>query len=215
MEIENNYIAAGTPLNGAAQALIMIHGRGASAESILPLAAYLSLPEHTALLALQAPHHTWYPNSFIAPVETNQPALDEALAMVDALVSQVVEAGIPKANIYFLGFSQGACLALEYVTRNATRYAGVVAFTGGLIGEELLESNYEGDFKETPILISTSNPDHHVPLRRVKDSGCQLERMHAKITVVAHPGKPHNITDEEITLANKLIFTPKVALEQS
>lgn len=206
MKAKENFLATGTPLETAAYALIMIHGRGASAEGMMPLASYLSLPDNTAVLAVQAPRNTWYPNSFLAPVETNQPDLDQALAKIENLVAQVVEAGIPRNSIYFVGFSQGACLALEYISRNATRYAGVVAFTGGLIGEVLMQDQYRGDFEQTPILISTSNPDHHVPLRRVKDSGCQLERMNAKITVVAYPGKPHNITDEEIELANKVIF---------
>lgn len=206
MTANNNFRASGTPLETAVHALIMIHGRGASAESMMPLASYMSLPENTAVLAAQAPKNTWYPSSFIAPVEVNQPDLDQALALIHSLVEGIVAAGIPRQNIYFLGFSQGACLTLEYVSRNATRYAGVVAFTGGLIGQVLAPDQYQGDFEQTPILISTSNPDHHVPLRRVKDSGCQLERMNAKITVVAYPGKPHNITDEEIELANKVIF---------
>jgi phospholipase/carboxylesterase len=206
MTANNNFRASGTPLETAVHALIMIHGRGASAESMMPLASYMSLPENTAVLAAQAPKNTWYPSSFIAPVEVNQPDLDQALALIHSLVEGIVAAGIPRQNIYFLGFSQGACLTLEYVSRNATRYAGVVAFTGGLIGEVLAPDQFQGDFEQTPILISTSNPDHHVPLRRVKDSGCQLERMNAKITVVAYPGKPHNITDEEIELANKVIF---------
>jgi phospholipase/carboxylesterase len=207
MKANDHFRATGTPLERAAHALIMIHGRGASAESMMPMASYLSLPENTAVLAAQAPKNTWYPSSFIAPVEVNQPDLDQALALIHSLVEQIVAAGISKQKIYFLGFSQGACLTLEYISRNATRYAGVVAFTGGLIGEELVRDQYQGDFEQTPILISTSNPDHHVPLRRVKDSGCQLERMNAKITVVAYPGKPHNITDEEMELANKVIFT--------
>lgn len=207
MEVKNNqYAAAGTPLATAKSALIMIHGRGASATGILPLAAELQLPEHTAVFAPQAPGNTWYPASFIAPLAFNQPALDLALASIHRLVAEITAAGIPKRNIYFLGFSQGACLSLEYVSRNAERYAGVVAFTGGLIGEVLEQTTYMGDFAQTPILISTSNPDHHVPLKRVKDSGCLLERMNARITVVAYPNKPHNITDEEIELANKVIF---------
>lgn len=204
--LENKYQSSGTALELAKHALIMIHGRGASAASILSLAPHLPLPEETAVLAPQADQHTWYPASFIAPVEINQPALDHGLALIGQLVDKVVESGIPKSEIYFLGFSQGACLTLEYVSRNATKYAGVIAFTGGLIGEELDLKNYQGNFEQTPILISTSNPDSHVPLKRVKESGGQLESMNAKVRVVAYPGKPHNITDEEIELAGKLIF---------
>jgi phospholipase/carboxylesterase len=207
MESHNKkYQTSGTPLETAEYALILIHGRGASAESILSLASYLDLPANTAVFAPQAAHNTWYPASFIAPVAMNQPALDQGLALIDQIVAEVVAAGISKSQIYFLGFSQGACLTLEYVTRHAAKYAGVVAFTGGLIGESLLPDNYSGDFEQTPILITTSNPDHHVPLKRIKESGGQLESMNAKVTVVAYPGKPHNITDEEIELAGKVVF---------
>lgn len=207
MEVNNNqYRATGTPLAAADHALIMIHGRGASAASMLSLASYLSLPENTAVLAPQATGNTWYPSSFLAPVEMNQPYLDQGLAAIQSLVAEITASGIPKSKMFFLGFSQGACLTLEYISRNASRYAGVVAFTGGLIGEVLETANYKGDFEQTPILISTSNPDHHVPLRRVKDSGCLLDTMNARITVVAHPGKPHNISDDEIELANRVIF---------
>ncbi len=206
--IEPKFAAAGSPLSQAKHALIMIHGRGASAESILSLSGYLNLPGDTAVLAPRADHNTWYPASFIAPVAVNQPSLDNAIALMDELVAYVTAAGIPKSEIYFVGFSQGACLTLEYICRNAGRYGGVVAFTGGLIGEVLEVEHYKGDFEQTPVLISTSNPDHHVPLKRVKESGNQLETMNARVTVVAYPGKPHNITDEELELANKVIFKP-------
>ena len=206
MEANNQYIASGTPISEAKHALIMIHGRGASAESIVALAPHLKLPGQTAILAPRAAHQQWYPERFTAPEESNQPFLDQSLAQLSGLLANLVHLGIPTKEIYFLGFSQGACLALEFVARNAAPYGGVVAFTGGLIGEEMQVERYHGDFEQTPILISTSNPDHHVPLKRVKDSGCQLERMNAKVNVIAFPGKPHNITNEEIELANKLIF---------
>jgi phospholipase/carboxylesterase len=204
--LENKYQHNGTALSQARHALIMIHGRGASADSILSLANYLPLPEDTAILAPQADHHSWYPASFIAPVDVNQPALDRGLDLIGQLVDKIVAAGIPKQEIYFLGFSQGACLTLEYVSRNAAQYAGVIAFTGGLIGQELELQNYQGNFEQTPILITTSNPDSHVPFKRVKESGEQLESMNARVRVVAYPGKPHNITDEEIELAGRVIF---------
>lgn len=204
--IQNNYQTSGTALGRAKHALIMLHGRGATAESMLPLADYLPLPEDTAVLAAQANHNTWYPTSFIAPVEMNQPALDQALASIQQLVDQVIASGIPKDEIYFLGFSQGACLTLEYVSRHAAKYAGVIAFTGGLIGETLETSNYQGNFEQTPILITTSNPDMHVPLKRVKETGGQLEIMNAKVRVVAYPGKSHSISNEEIELAGNAIF---------
>lgn len=201
-----NIVTAGVPVHEAKKALIMIHGRGASAESMIPLSNYLQL-EDTAIFAPQADRHSWYPTSFIEPVEMNQPALDSALHLLSELVDEIVAAGIQRDQIYFLGFSQGACLTLEYVTRNAKRYAGVVAFTGGLIGEQLAMENYKGDFVGTPVLITTSDPDTHVPLSRVKETESILKDMNAGVSMRAYQRKQHTITNEEIDLANKLIFS--------
>jgi phospholipase/carboxylesterase len=200
-----NIVTAGLPVENAKRALIMIHGRGASAESMLPLSRFIDIRD-AAIFAPQASRHSWYPTSFIEPVEHNQPALDAALEILDGLVADIINAGIPATEIYFLGFSQGACLTLEYVTRNATKYGGVIAFTGGLIGKDLQMENYKGDFAETVTLITTSDPDQHVPLKRVKESAAILEQLHAKVHVVVYPGKQHTITNEEIDLANELFF---------
>jgi len=200
-----NIVTAGVPVGQAKGALIMIHGRGASAQSMIPLSSYLDLKD-VAIFAPQATQHSWYPTSFIAPVDENQPALDSALEVISELVKDIVTAGIPEDKIYFLGFSQGACLTLEYVTRNAMKYAGIIAFTGGLIGKELALENYKGDFRQTTVLITTSDPDHHVPLKRVKESAAVMENMNARMHVVAYPQKQHTITNEEIELANNLFF---------
>lgn len=202
-------ITAGTPLDQAARALIMIHGRGASAESLIPLSAHLNLKD-TAIFAPQATKHTWYPASFMEPVAVNQPSLDLALEQISALVQDITAAGIPASEIYFLGFSQGACLTLEYVTRNAAKYGGVIAFTGGLIGKDLDLSNYIGDFDQTVMLVTTSDPDAHVPLKRVKESANLMEKMNARMHVVVYPGKQHTITNEEIDLANSIFFNTPV-----
>lgn len=198
-------ITAGLPVEQAKTALIMIHGRGASAASMVPLSKYLDVKD-VAIFAPQASRHSWYPTSFMEPVEHNQPALDSALEVIDELVQDIIKAGIPASQIYFLGFSQGACLTLEYVTRNAQEYAGVIAFTGGLIGQELDLENYKGDFAQTTVLIATGDPDPHVPLKRVKESASVMEGMNAKMHVVAYPGKQHTITNEEIDLANGIFF---------
>ena len=204
--MENNLIAqSGTALKDAAYALVLIHGRGASADGILTLASHFNL-QNTAILAPQAPFGSWYPQSFMAPVASNQPDLDQALQTIDQLVGEIKAAGIDNRHIAFCGFSQGACLALEYTTRHADRYAGIVAFTGGLIGREIEIANYQGDFKQTPVLLTTSNPDHHVPFQRVQESARILEDMHAKVELKAFPGKPHNITPQEISLANQKVF---------
>jgi phospholipase/carboxylesterase len=204
-----NIVTAGLPVENAKRALIMIHGRGASAESMLPLGKYIDI-EEAAIFAPQASKHSWYPTSFIEPVEYNQPALDSALELIDGLVADIIRTGIPATEIYFLGFSQGACLTLEYVSRNATKYGGVIAFTGGLIGKDLQMENYNGNFAETVMLITTSDPDQHVPLKRVKESASILEQLGGKVHVVVYPGKQHTITNEEIDLANDLFFKAKV-----
>ena len=204
--MENKNIAySGTPLNDATYALILIHGRGASAEGILSLASQFNLQD-TAILAPQAASNSWYPQSFIAPVSSNQPELDQGLQTIHQLVADINAAGIENSHIVFCGFSQGACLALEYTARHADRYAGLIAFTGGLIGKDIELENYSGDFNQTPVLLTTSNPDPHVPYQRVQESVEILESMHAQVLLRAFPGKPHNITPQEISLAKQTVF---------
>jgi len=198
-------ITGTTPLAEATHALIMLHGRGASAESILDLANHLNLKQ-TAISAPQASNNSWYPYSFMVATEQNQPALNSALNMISSLVDDIVNFGIPAKNIFLAGFSQGACLALEFAARNAEAYGGIVAFTGGLIGDELDLSNYKGDFKNTPILITTGNPDPHVPLSRVEESVSVLKNLHAHVTLKIFKGRAHTILKGEIELANQLIF---------
>lgn len=183
----------------------MLHGRGATAESISTLSRHLTLPV-TAILAPQATDRSWYPYSFLMPLEQNQSALDSALSIIDGLVKDALREGIPLNQIYFLGFSQGACLCLEYTARNAAAYGGVIAFTGGLIGEKLNLENYKGDFSQMPILLTTGDPDPHVPLWRVKESFAVLEHLNAKVSLHVYPDRPHTIQHEEIELANKLIL---------
>jgi len=184
----------------------MIHGRGASADSILSLAGHLSLPADTAIIAPQATEHSWYPYSFMAPVENNEPALDSALQVIDEIVEDLMRQGIDKKNIYFLGFSQGACLTLEYVARHGQQYGGVMAFTGGLIGQKLELSNYSGNFAQTPVLIATGDPDPHVPVSRVEETGAQLTKMNADVLFKVYKGRPHTITQEELDLAEQHVL---------
>jgi len=198
-------ITGGLPVSEAKKAIVMIHGRGASAESIISLADHLNLKD-AAIYAPQATNHSWYPYSFMAPVKENQPALDSALAVMSEVVQEIEDAGIPKDCIYFLGFSQGACLSLEFVARNAAKYGGVIAYTGGLIGQQLNLDNYKGDFKNTPFLITTGDPDPHVPVSRVEESIQVLQNLNAKVTSKVYKGRPHTIQMEEIKLANELIL---------
>lgn len=189
----------------AAKAVVMLHGRGSTAEDILSLSQHLSMGE-ALLVAPQATNNSWYPYSFMAPTVQNQPALDSAVELVGGAVREAVAEGIAYENIYFVGFSQGACLALEYVGRHATRYGGVVAFTGGLVGGELDLANYQGDFGGTPVLITAGDEDPHVPVARIWESKKILVGLGASVHVEIYPGKPHSISITEITLANRRVF---------
>jgi len=183
----------------------LLHGRGGTARNIISLALEFDLADF-AILAPQATNQSWYPYSFMAPVEENQLALDSALEVIEQTVEDIISAGVPADKIYFAGFSQGACLTLEYIARNAKRFGGAVAFTGGLIGKKLELSNYRGDFAGIPILISTGDPDPHVPLSRVEESISVLKNLGAEVTLKVIKGRPHTILHEEIELANQLIF---------
>src|SRR5215210_2807191 len=152
---KKNIITAGKELTPTSKVLIMLHGRGGSAEDILSLASHLDVKDF-ALLAPQATNNTWYPYSFMAPPAQNEPWLSSALGLLKGIVNEILSNGISTENIYFLGFSQGACLTLEFVTRNATHYGGVVAFTGGLIGDKIYNENYTGDFQNTPVFLGSS-----------------------------------------------------------
>ena len=202
---DHTTITDGKALDKADKALIMIHGRGGTAEDILTLAEALPV-EDFALLAPQAAANSWYPYSFLAPPAQNEPWLTASLEQLRQLLARVRAAGITDENIYFLGFSQGACLALEFVTRNATKFGGVVAFTGGLIGDKIYAENYKGDFKDTPVFIGTGDPDPHVPVQRVHATTAFLQNMHAAVTEKVYPGMGHTISGDEIAQASRLVF---------
>ncbi|WP_332737632.1 alpha/beta hydrolase [Flavihumibacter sp.] len=201
---KKNIVSAGKPLPATDKVLVLLHGRGGSAEDILGLADHLSVKDF-ALLAPQATNNSWYPYSFMAPVEQNEPWLSSALSLLEDLVKELKASGKKEENIFFGGFSQGACLTLEFVTRNAARYGGVIAFTGGLIGEKINPENYKGDFAGTPVFIGTSDPDMHVPVARVYASSNILRDMNAAVVEKVYPGMGHTISGEEVLEANKLL----------
>lgn len=203
---QKHVLLKGKKLGEAEKVLVMVHGRGANAEDILSLAAHLNVQEYT-LLAPQATSNTWYPYSFLAPPFNNEPWLSSALDVLSDIVDDINDAGINNENIYFLGFSQGACLTLEFVTRNATKYGGVAAFTGGLIGDKIYADNYSGDFQQTPVFIGTSDPDPHVPVTRVQESSEILKKMKADVNVKVYFNMGHTISEDEITEVNNTIFT--------
>jgi phospholipase/carboxylesterase len=196
---------SGKPLDQAEKAIIMIHGRGGSAEDILGLSQHLIVQDY-ALLAPQATNGSWYPFSFIAPSEQNEPWLSSAVETIEKTVKTALDAGIKAEHIYFFGFSQGACLTLEFLARNAQKFGGAAAIIGGVIGEKINRENYKGDFAQTPILLATSNPDFHVPVERVYATANILKEMNADVTEKVYENFGHSINQEEIELANKIIF---------
>lgn len=187
---------AGEPLESARAAVVMVHGRGDSAQGILGLASAIHVPG-VAYVAPQATHNTWYPQSFMAPMESNQPWLDSALNTVGAVVEQVVEAGVPHEKIVLLGFSQGACLASEYMARNARRYGGLAALSGGLIGPEGTPRDYDGSLDDTPTFLGCSDIDPHIPLTRVQESTRVLTRLGAQVDERIYPGFGHSVNQDE------------------
>jgi predicted esterase len=194
----------GAALDSAKGAVVLLHGRGASAEDILGLAQDFELPD-LAYLAPEAAEHTWYPYSFLSPIEQNQPWLDSALKLVGETVERATTAGIERQKVAIVGFSQGACLATEFVARNATRYGGLVAFTGGLIGPPGAKFAYSGDLASTLCFLGAGDRDPHVPWKRVEESAAVLTSLGAVITLRRYPGLPHTINQDEIDHAKIIL----------
>lgn len=202
---QKQIISEGKPLSEADKAVIFIHGRGGSARDILGLSKELNVKNY-ALLAPQATNNSWYPLSFLAPIQQNEPWLSSAILIISDLIADINNAGISSSNIYFVGFSQGACLSLEFVTRHARSWGGVAAFTGGLIGDKIYTEHYSGDFAGTPVFIGASDPDSHVPVERVNATAKLMQSMNAKVTEKIYINMGHTIIKEEIDMVNELIF---------
>jgi len=194
----------GAPLEEAVGAVIMLHGRGASAEDILNLAQAMYHPG-LAYVAPSAASRSWYPYSFLAPREQNEPWLTSALKKIESIVQRVNHSGIPSYRIIVCGFSQGACLSTEFVATHPARYAGLIAFTGGLIGPLGMPMSYSGDLKETPAFLGSGDPDPHVPWSRVQESADVLAAMNAKVTVRRYPGRAHTVSADEVRFASAII----------
>lgn len=188
---------AGTPLAEAHSAMIMIHGRGATAESILSLAAEFRVPG-IAYLAPQAVGYAWYPLSFLAPRQGNEPFLSSALAVVGRAVAQAEAAGIPARRTYLLGFSQGACLASEWSARNARRYGGLFALSGGLIGDRIEREIYQSGFDGMPAFLGCSDVDGHIPATRVQETATVLGELGASVDMRLYRGMGHTVNQDEI-----------------
>ena len=197
-------VHAGTPIEQASAAVVLVHGRGATAQSMLPLAAELEAPG-VAFLAPQAPGSTWYPYPFLAPIEQNEPQLSNALAVLDGLVEQIQAGGIPADKIVLLGFSQGACLALEYAARNAQRYGGLVGLSGGLIGPPGTPRTYPGSLGGTPVFLGCSDVDPHIPAARVRETEAVLARLGGQVIMRLYPGMGHTVNADELAAAQEII----------
>ncbi len=195
---------AGEPAASARGAMLMVHGRGASAEDILSLAGQLDLPG-LACFAPQAADHTWYPTRFLAPYADNEPWLSSALALIGDVLGRIGAAGIPPERTVLLGFSQGACLALEFAARNARRYACVVGFSGALIGPDDASRDYAGSLAGTPVFLGCSDVDPHVPKERVDGTAEALRRLGGEVTERIYPNMEHIVNRDEIDFVRGLL----------
>lgn len=194
----------GPPPEQADATLLLVHGRGGSAEDMLSLYQELALPR-VAALAPQAAGSTWYPLSFLAPLEANQPCLDAALDRLESLVACLLSCGIRSEQIALLGFSQGACLTLEFIARHPRRYGAVMGLTGGLIGPPGTPRDYSGSLAGTLIFLGASDPDPHVPFERVSESAKILTRMGATVELRRYPGMPHTVNEDELEVCRALL----------
>jgi predicted esterase len=197
-------LSAGAPLRRARAVVLLLHGRGASAEDILSLSDEFTYDD-VAYLAPQAAGYSWYPYSFLVPLERNEPGLSSALQAVADTCNRVEDAGIPAERTVLLGFSQGACLAVEFAARNARRYGGVVGLSGGLIGPDGTTRDYEGSLAGTPVILGCSDTDPHIPLARVHESAEVLTRLGGAVTERIYPGMPHAVNQDEIKLVDSLL----------
>jgi predicted esterase len=191
---------AGAPLGESRAAMILIHGRNAAPNNILSLVPAFERPEFT-YLAPAAAGGTWYPNSFLAERESNEPGITSGLGVIERLVNDVVARGVPKARVILLGFSQGACLTAEFAASHADRYGGVIVFSGGLIGPPGRIWPYSGNFSGTPVFLGCSDVDAHVPRTRVAESAQFFTRLGAAVTERIYPGMGHLVNDDEIVFA--------------
>jgi phospholipase/carboxylesterase len=199
-------VTAGEPLDKATGAIIALHGRGAGAEDIIGLAQEVA-PPGVAILAPQAAGNTWYPYRFLEPIERNEPYLSSALWRVAELIAEVQSRGIAAERIALLGFSQGACLALESAARNPRRYAGILAFSGGVIGPPGTAFDYDGSLDGTPVFIGSSDVDPHIPKERVEESAVAMNRLGAKVDARLYPGMGHTVNLDEVEAGREMMGT--------
>jgi predicted esterase len=197
-------VEAGVPLGQAPAAVIMVHGRNAGPANILDLVPRLARPNLT-YLAPAAANRTWYPHSFMAEIASNEPGLSSGLSILESVLARTQAAGIPQSRVVLLGFSQGACLAAEFAVRHASRFGGVLVFSGGVIGPPGTRWDEAGRFDGTPVFFGCSDHDSHVPELRVSESAELFRRMGANVTKRIYPGMGHLVNDDEIAFAQELL----------
>ena len=197
-------LQAGAPIDEARLVAVMLHGRGAGAQDILNLSEEFSARD-VAYLAPQAAGNTWYPYSFLMPIEQNEPSLSSALRVIETLLASLAEKKFTADRVALMGFSQGACLTLEFAARHAQRYALVAAFSGGLIGPPGTARNYSGSFDGTPVFLGCSDIDPHIPVERVHESADVFTRMGATVTKKIYPHMGHTINESEIDIVDELL----------
>lgn len=197
-------VEAGAPLGQGRAVAIMVHGRNAAPANILDLARRFGRDDIT-WLAPAAANRTWYPLSFLAPIEDNEPGVSSGIAVLAALVARVEAAGIPRSRVIVGGFSQGACLASEFAIRHASRYGGLLLFSGGAIGAPGTTWSHPGSFAGTPVFLGCSDVDAHVPETRVRETAAVFERMGAEVTLRIYPAMGHLVNDDEVTFARELL----------
>ncbi|HEU5305230.1 MAG TPA: alpha/beta hydrolase [Gemmatimonadales bacterium] len=196
---------AGVPLDQARAAMVMVHGRGATSESILTLASELDAPGF-AYLAPQAAGNTWYPLSFLAPIESNEPGISSGMQAIEDVLALVAGAGVPPERTILLGFSQGACLTLEFAARHARRYGGVAGLSGGLIGPDDTPRNYAGSLAETPVFLGSSDVDPHIPAPRVRETAEVMRGLGGRVTLRLYPGMGHLINEDETAAVQTMML---------
>lgn len=199
--------SAGPALDSAKAAMIMVHGRGATAESIV--SSLISALNQTdfAYLAPQAAGNTWYPYGFMSPIPENEPGISSGMAAIEALVAQIEQAGISTERIFLLGFSQGACLSLEYAARNAQRFGGVVGLSGGLIGPDGTSRDYPASLDGTPVFLGCSDVDFHIPKERVQHTSEVMRKLGGDVTERLYPNMGHTVNEDEIAFVKSMMDT--------
>jgi phospholipase/carboxylesterase len=201
---EYTIVQDGPPPGKGSKVLVMVHGRGASAASMLSLKEYLNVEDFTLMLP-QATNNTWYPYSFMMPRAQNQPWLDSALGTLERLSDELLAADVDPLDIYWLGFSQGACLVMEFVASHGIVYGGAFGLSGGLIGDTVEQNRYNGKLHGMPTVLGCSDIDSHIPLARVQDTDRIFKGLGADVRTTIYPGMGHQINDDEIRQINEIL----------